>query len=46
VAERATEGFKELAQDVAGQFTEKVMGATDKPGGRTGNVSPLPNRDS
>src|SRR4029077_9671401 len=25
MTERATEGFKELAQDVAGQFTDKVM---------------------
>jgi hypothetical protein len=46
VAERATEGFKELAQDVAGQFTEKVKGAMDKPAERPGNVSPLPNRGS
>jgi hypothetical protein len=44
VTERAAEGFKELAQDVAGQFTEKVMGAIDKPGEKPGNVSPLTNR--
>lgn len=45
-AERAAEGFKELAQDVAGQFTEKVMHAADKPSEKPGNVSPLPNRGS
>jgi|HubBroStandDraft_4_1064222.scaffolds.fasta_scaffold65310_3 hypothetical protein len=44
VAERATEGFKELAQDVAGQFTEKVTGATNKPAEGPGNVSSLSNR--
>ena len=45
-AERATQGFKELAQDVVGQFTEKVAGATDKPAERPGNVSPLSNRST
>lgn len=43
-AERATEGFKELAQDVVGQFTEKVTGSTDKLGERPGNASPLSDR--
>ena len=43
VAEHA-EGFKELAQDVAVQFSEKVMSSTNKPGERPVNVSPLPNR--
>jgi hypothetical protein len=44
VAERATEGFKEVAKDVVGQFTEKVTGATEKPSDRQGNVSPPSNR--
>jgi hypothetical protein len=45
VTERATEGFKELAQEVAGQFSEKkVMGATDKSDERPGNANPLMNR--
>lgn len=44
VAERATEQFKELTQEVAGQFAEKIMGGTDKPAERPGNVSPLLNR--
>jgi hypothetical protein len=43
VAEHA-EGFKELAQDVAVQFGEKVMSATSKPDERPVNVSSLPNR--
>jgi hypothetical protein len=46
VAERATEQFKELAQEVAGQFAEKVMGGTDKPAEPPGNVSPLLNRST
>lgn len=46
VAERATEQFKELAQEVAGQFAEKVMGGTDQPAERPGNVSPLLNRST
>jgi len=44
VAERATEGFKELAQDVAGQFTEKVAGGANKPSERPGGVASLANR--
>lgn len=44
VAERATEGFKEVAKEVVGQFTEKVTGPMEKPGDRQGNVSPLINR--
>jgi hypothetical protein len=45
VTERATEGFKELAQEVAGQFAEKkVTGAADKSDERPGNSNPLINR--
>jgi hypothetical protein len=44
VTERATEGFKELAQEVAGQFSEKKVGATDKSDERPGNANPLMNR--
>lgn len=44
VAERATQGFKEVAKDVVGQLTEKVTCATDKPVERPGNVSPLSTR--
>jgi len=44
VAERATEGFKELAKDVAGQFTEKVTGGPDKPSAQLGNAPPLAHR--
>jgi len=46
MTERATEGFKELAQDVAGQFTDKVMGGNAKPGtaSPSPSSSPLPNR--
>jgi hypothetical protein len=44
VTERATEGFKELAQEVAGKFSEKVMGATDKSDERPGHANPLMNR--
>jgi len=44
VTERATEGFKELAQEVAGQFEKKAMDAADKPDERPGNANPLMNR--
>jgi len=45
VTERATESFKELAQEVAGQFSEKkAMGAPDKPDEPPGNANPLMNR--
>jgi len=44
VTERATEGFKELAQEVAGEFSEKVTGGTDKSDERPGNANPLINR--
>jgi len=45
VTERATEGLKELAQEVAGQFSEKKsMGAADKSDERPGNANPLINR--
>ena len=45
VTERATEGFKELAQEVAGQFSDKkVTSATDKSDERPGHANPLMNR--
>jgi hypothetical protein len=44
VADRATEGLKELAQDVVGQVAGKVADITDKPSQNPGQVTPLPNR--
>ena len=44
VTGRATEGLKELAQEVAGQFSEKKSSATEKSDERPGNANPLINR--
>jgi hypothetical protein len=46
IAERASEGFKELVHEVSTKFTDKVAGKTESPGPLPSNVSSLPNRAS
>ena len=46
IAERASEGFKELVHEVGEKFTGKVAGKTESPSALPGNVSSLPSRGS
>jgi len=46
IAERASEGFKELVHEVSTKFTDKVAGKTESPGPLPSNVSNLPSRAS
>ena len=46
IAERASEGFKELVLEVGEKFTGKVAGKTENPGALATNVSSLPSRGS
>jgi len=45
LADRASQGVKELAQGVAERVAEEVTGGSDKSSGH-GNVSPMPNRSA
>ena len=46
IADRASEGFKELVHEVGAKFTDKVAGRTESPGPLPRNVSGLPSRGS
>jgi hypothetical protein len=46
IADRASEGFKELVHEVGAKFTDKVAGRTESPGPLPRNVSSLPSRGS
>jgi hypothetical protein len=46
IAERASEGFKELVHEVAEKFTDKVAGKTESSGVAPSNVASLPSRGS
>jgi hypothetical protein len=43
IAERASEGLKELVYEVGEKFTDKLAGKTQDPGAMPSNVSGLPN---
>jgi hypothetical protein len=44
IAERASDGFKELVHQVGEKLTDKVAGKTESPGPLPSNVSSLPSR--
>jgi hypothetical protein len=46
IADRASEGLKELVHEVGAKFTDKVAGKTESPGPLPRNVSSLPSRGS
>ena len=46
IADRASEGLKELVHEVGEKFTDKVAGKTETPGALPSNVSSLPSRGS
>jgi hypothetical protein len=46
IAERASEGFKELVNEVGEKFTDKLAGKTETPGALPRNVSSLSSRGS
>jgi hypothetical protein len=46
IAERASEGLKELVHEVGAKFSDKVAGKTETPGALPSNVSSLPGRAS
>jgi hypothetical protein len=46
IAERASEGFKELMNEVGEKFTDKLAGKTESSGHLPSNVSSLPSRGS
>ena len=46
IAERASEGVKELVRDVGDTVIDKISGKPQNPGALPSNVSTLPNRGS
>jgi hypothetical protein len=46
IADRASEGFKELVHEVGAKFTDKIAGKSESPGPLLSNVSSLPSRGS
>jgi hypothetical protein len=46
IAERASNGFKELVHEVGEKLTDRVAGKTESPGSLPSNVSSLPSRGS
>jgi hypothetical protein len=44
IAERASEGLKELVHEVGEKFTDKLAGKTEDPGAMPSNVPGLPSR--